>query len=114
MTGPDGAREELPPLVYQAVQHVIEAMRAGKAVKISPLRPELPIDEAAAAIGMAKDDLRAYVAEGEVPFSSTEYVDWVRLSDVMAFDRRRREHRRAGVRQMLDEDPWDEPDTDRN
>jgi hypothetical protein len=112
--GPDGIREELPPLVYQALRHVIEAMRAGKAVKISPLRPELPIDEAAAAIGMAGDDLRAYAAAGEVPFRSTEYVDWVRLSDVMAFDRRRRAFRRAGVRQLLDEEPWDEPDDDRN
>lgn len=112
VVGPDGAREELPPLVYQAVRHVIEAMRAGKAVKVSPLRLELPIDEAAAAIGMAADDLRAYAAEGEVPFRSTEYVDWVRLADVMAFDRRRRERLRAGLRDMLDEEPWDEPGGD--
>jgi hypothetical protein len=108
----DGVRQELPPLVFKAVQHVIEAMRAGMAVKISPLRQELPIDEAAHAIGMAKDELRAYVAEGAVPFRSTEYVDWVRLEDVIEFDRRRREHRRAGVQQMLDEDPWDEAEDD--
>jgi hypothetical protein len=116
-TGPavidaDGVRHEMPPLVFKAVQHVIEAMRAGMAVKVSPLRHELPIDEAAHAIGMAKDDLRAYVAEGAIPFRSTEYVDWVRLEDVIEFDRRRREHRRAGLQQMLDEEPWDEPEAD--
>jgi hypothetical protein len=116
-TGPavidaDGVRQELPPLVFKAVQHVIEALRAGMAVKVSPLRRELPIDEAAHAIGMAKDDFRAYVAEGAIPFRSTEYVDWVRLEDVIEFDRRRREHRRTGVQQMLDEDPWDEPEDD--
>jgi len=110
VVGPDGVREALPPLVFKAVQHVIEAMRAGMAVKVTPLRPELPIDEAAQAIGMAKDDLRAYVAEGAVPFRSTEYVDWVRLGDVIEFDRRRREHRRRGIQELLDEEPWDRPD----
>jgi hypothetical protein len=110
--GPDGVRRDVPPLVFEAVQHVVEAMRAGKAVKITPLRPELPIDEAADAIGMGRDDLRAYVAEGAIPFRSTEYVDWVRLDDVLTFDRHRREQRRAGIQQLLDEEPWDEPDTD--
>jgi hypothetical protein len=110
IVGPDGTRHGLPPLVYKAVEHVIEAMRAGQAVKVVPLRPELPIDEAAAAIGMAKSDLRAYVAEGALPFRSTEHVDWIRLDELIAFDRRRREHRRKGVREMLDEGPWEEPD----
>lgn len=29
---PDGTREEIPPLAYRAVQHVLAAMRAGRAV----------------------------------------------------------------------------------
>jgi hypothetical protein len=110
--GPDGVREDIPPLVFKAVQHLLEAMRAGMAVKISPFRPELPIDEAADAIGMARDDLRASVAEGAVPFRSSEYVDWVRLADVIAWDNARREARSAALQEMLDEEPWDEPDAD--
>ena len=82
--------------MYRAVQHVLEAMRAGRGVKIVPLRAELPIDEAADAIAMGRDDLRKYVAEGAVPFRSSEYVDWVRLADVIAWDNERR--RRSGVR----------------
>jgi hypothetical protein len=112
VVGPDGVREDIPPLVFKAVQHVLEAMRAGMAVKISPLRPELPIDEAADAIGMARDDLRAYVADGAVPFRSTEYVDWVRLADVIAWDNQRRKERSAIIQELLDEEPWDEPDAD--
>jgi hypothetical protein len=116
-TGPavidaDGVRQELPPLVFNAVQHVIEAMRAGMAVKVSPLRHELPIDEAARAIGMRPDMLRKYVAEGAIPFRSTEYVDWVQLEDVIAFDRERRRKRSEGVQKLLDEEPWDEPTND--
>ena len=106
--GPDGTREDIPPLVFRAVQHVVAAMRAGQAVKISPLRPELPIDEAADAIAMGRDDLRKHVAQGDVPFRSTEYVDWVRLADVINWDNERRAARRAGIRELLDEEPWDE------
>jgi hypothetical protein len=107
VVGPDGVRKDIPPLVFKAVQHVLEAMRAGKAVKISPLRPELPIDEAADAIGMARDDLRAYVADGAVPFRSTEYVDWVQLADVINWDNQRREARRAVLDEFMGEDPSD-------
>jgi hypothetical protein len=112
LIGPDGVPEDVPPPVYKAVRHVIEAMRAGMGVKVTPLRPELPIDEAADAIGMARDDLRAYVAEGAIPFRSTEQVDWVRLDQLIAWDNRRREDRNAGIREMLAEDPWDEPGED--
>lgn len=108
MIGADGVRQELPPLVYQAVQQVIDVMRAGQAVKITPFRTELPIDEAAYAIDMRSDDLRAYVAEDAVPFRSTQYVDWVRLADVMGWDRERRRRRREGIQQMLNEGPWAE------
>jgi hypothetical protein len=110
--GPDGVRQDVPPLVFKAIQHVIEAMRAGMAVKITPLRPELPIDEAADAIGMGRDDLRAYVAEGAVPFRSSEYVDWVRLDQLIEWDNQRRDEQRAGIQERLNEAPWDEPDTD--
>jgi len=112
LINPDGVREDIPPLVYKAIQHVVEAMRAGMAVKVTPLRPELPIDEAADAIGMARDDLRAYVAEGAIPFRTTEYVDWVRLDRLIAWDNQRRAERSAGIREMLAEDPWDESDED--
>jgi hypothetical protein len=105
---PDGTREEIPPLVFEAVQHVLAAMRAGRAVKITPLRPELPIDEAADAIGMGRDDLRKYVAEGAVPFRSTEYVDWVQLADVINSDNERRQARRAILDEFMGEDPSDD------
>jgi hypothetical protein len=103
--GPDGVREELPPLVFEAVQHVIEAMRAGRGVKISPLRPELPIDQAADAIAMRRDVLRKHVAAGEIPFRSSEYVDWVQLADVINWDSQRRRTRRAVLDELLGDDP---------
>jgi hypothetical protein len=108
VVGPDGVREEIPPLVFRAIQHVVEAMSAGMAVKVSPYQPELPIDEAADAIGMARDDLCAYVAEGADPFRSSEYVDWVRLTDVLTFNERLRKQRREALDAMLSESVYDD------
>jgi hypothetical protein len=70
------------------LQHVIEAMRAGTAVRVGPARPELPINEATHAIGMDTNNLRAYVAEGAISFRSAGSVDWVRLEDAIEFNRR--------------------------
>ena len=106
--GPDGRREDIPPAVFGVIQHVLEAMKAGRAVKISPLRTELPIDEAADAIGMGRDDLRKNVANGAIPFRSTEYVDWVRLADVIEWDNQRRRTRRAVLDELMGEDPSDD------
>jgi hypothetical protein len=108
----EGVRHDLPPLVFEAVQHVIEAMQAGMAVKVIPLRPELPIDDAADAIEIRSDILRKYAANGTIPFRSTEYVDWVRLADVIAFDSERSRMRSEGVQKLLDEERWDESPTD--
>lgn len=93
--GPDGVREDIPAAAFRVLQHVLEAMRAGRAVKVVPLRTELPIDEAAGAVAVARDVLRKHVGAGEIPFRSTEYVDWVKLADVIEWDTARRAAQRA-------------------
>ncbi|MER7245076.1 hypothetical protein [Kribbella sp. NPDC000426] len=105
---PDGVREEIPELVYRAVQHVLDAMRAGRAVQVIPLRTELPIDEAADALGIARDVLRKHVGAGEIPFRSSEYVDWVKLADVINWDNDRIRRRRAILDEMMADDPADD------
>ena len=59
---------------------------------------------------MSKADLRANAADGEVMFRSTEYVDWVRLADVINFDARLRAQRRAALDEMLAGSVYDEDD----
>ncbi|WP_433167507.1 hypothetical protein [Kribbella sp. CA-247076] len=105
VVGPDGVREEIPALAFEAVQHVLAAMRDGRGVKITPLRPELPIDEAADAIGMGRDDLRKNVANGAIPFRSTQYVDWVKLADVIEWDNRRYAEQQAALDELMGGDP---------
>jgi hypothetical protein len=76
LIGRDGIRREVPQKVAEAMEFVQAAMEAGFAVQITALRHELPIDEAAAAINMSRRELRHYVSDGELPFRSSEYVDW--------------------------------------
>lgn len=73
-------------------------------MQITPLRPELPIDAAAGAIEMSRDELRHYVSKGEIPLRSSEYVDWVNLADVLAFDSRLEAQRAEGLRALSGEE----------
>jgi hypothetical protein len=110
LVAPGGERRDIPPKVFEAMRFVEAAMRQGFAVQVTALRHELPIDEAAGAIGMSTDDLRAYAAEGALPFRSSEYVDWVRLTDVLALDERIRSQRRQALDEMLSESEYDDDD----
>jgi hypothetical protein len=109
LVGPDGTRHDVPERVFDALQKVESVLRSGMGVMITPLRPELPVDEAAEAIEMDFDEFRSYVADGEIPFRSSEHVDWVKLVDVLDFDRRLALKRQAALQVLRDEEPWDTP-----
>lgn len=105
---PDGTRHNLPPKVYELMQYIESALQQGYALQITPLRQELPVDEAADAISMSRRQFRQFVGKGEIPFRSSQYVDWVRLSDVLAFDARLRAQREEALQALADEEPWDD------
>lgn len=102
LVGPNGERQDIPTAVFAALEHVVEAMRRGKAVKVTPLRTDLPVEEAAHAIGLPVDILQKYVDDGTIPHRSTEHYAWVQLADVVAFQGERDEHRRKGMRELSD------------
>ncbi len=103
----DGNRYDVPPKVVEALRFVETALREGLAVQVTALRHELPIREAAAAIGMAEDELRSYAASGALPFRSDESVDWVRLEDALAFKQQLKARQRAILDEMLAESDYD-------
>lgn len=110
LTDLDGSRHDIPPKVYEVMEFVEEALRQGYALQITPLRHELPVDEAAGAIEMSPRELRLYVSQGEIGFRSSEYVDWVKLSDVLAFNERLNTERRQVLDEMLSESVYDDDD----
>lgn len=108
LVGADGSRRDLPPKVYEVMAFVEEALRQGYALQVTPLRQEVPVDEAADAISMSRKQFRQIVGKGEIPFRSSQYVDWVKLSDVLAFDARRKAQREEALQALADEEPWDQ------
>lgn len=114
LISPDGTRHDVPPKVHEVMEFVEAALRQGYALQITPLREEVPVDQAADAISMSRRQFRQFVGKGEIPFRSSEYVDWVKLSDVLAFDARLRAQREEALQALADEEPWDdEPPTER-
>jgi hypothetical protein len=87
------------------MQFVEAALAKGPPCQITPLRHELPIDEAAGAIEMSGDELRHYVSKGEFASRSTEYLDWIKLADVLAFDSRLEAQRAEGLQALSAEEP---------
>ncbi|WBQ01831.1 hypothetical protein [Kribbella sp. CA-293567] len=108
LIGRNGNRREIPQKVAEAMEFVEAAMQAGFAVQITALRHELPIDEAADAVSLGRDELRLLVSQGEIPFRSSEYVDWVRLADVLALSARLDADREKMLQSFAEEEPWDD------
>ncbi|MEV8371279.1 hypothetical protein AB0P21_00980 [Kribbella sp. NPDC056861] len=104
----DGTRRDIPEKVAEAMEFVEAAMKSGFAVQITALRHELPIDEAADAVSLGRDELRLLVSRGDIPFRSSEYVDWVRLADVIALSSRLDAEREQMLQSFADEEPWDD------
>jgi hypothetical protein len=108
LVGADGIRRDLPPKVYEVLEFVEAALLEGYAIQVTPLRTELPIDEAADAIEMPREELRLYAGRGDLPFRSSEYVDWVQLADVLALNARINAEREQALQELADEEPWDD------
>ncbi|MEU8224762.1 hypothetical protein [Kribbella sp. NPDC048915] len=106
LVGADGERDEVPPRVYEVLRFVEEVLRSGYGVQITPLRTELPIDEAADAIEMDREELRLYAGRGDISFRSSQYVDWVQLADVLDLNARVNAEREQALRGLSAEEPW--------
>jgi hypothetical protein len=108
IVGPDGERRDIPPKVYEILKFVEATLHQGYGVQITPLRQELPVDQAADAIEMPREELRFFVGRGDIPFRSSDYVDWVKLSDVLALNARVNAEREQMLQSFAEEEPWDD------
>ncbi|TDO68425.1 hypothetical protein EV651_102346 [Kribbella sp. VKM Ac-2571] len=108
LVGAGGDRREVPPKAYDALRFVEAALREGFAVQITPLRTELPIDDAADAVDMDREELRLYASRGDLPFRSSQYVEWVQLADVLALSSRVDAERAQALQELAAEEPWDD------
>ena len=99
LQGPDEAPLSLPPSLYSALRDAVRILLRGDAVAISPLHRQLSTTEAGDLLGVSRQYLTRLIDRGEIPCDRTGRHRRLRLSDVLAFQRKRSAERRR----VLDE-----------
>lgn len=99
LQGPDEAPLSLPPSLYSALRDAVRILLRGDAVAISPLHRQLSTTEAGDLLGVSRQYLTRLIDRGEIPCDRTGRHRRLRLSDVLAFQRKRTAERRR----VLDE-----------
>lgn len=97
---PDGHRHELPPAMYEVLKQVAEALAGGMGVTVSPLNAMLTTQEAADYLGVSRPTLVRMLERGDLPMEKPGRHRFVRLSDLVEFQERRRSERRHVLAEM--------------
>jgi excisionase family DNA binding protein len=103
LLGPDGEQVPLPAEVYRVLRQVVEVMRQGKATLVAPQGLLLTTQEAADFLGVSRPTLVKLLEDGAIPFEKPNRHRRVRLQDLVDFQRRRRNERRAAMNQLTEE-----------
>ncbi len=89
---------ELPDEVSQVLRRVVDAMRNGLSVTVSPTTQTLTTQQAADLLGISRPTLIKALDEGKLPHTRVGTHRRLALADVLAY----REHRRRAQHAALD------------
>ena len=81
---------ELDEQIHQVLLRVVDAMRQGKAVTITPQSMTLTTQEAAEMLGVSRPTLVKLLDEGKIPFERPAKHRRLRLEDVLDYREARR------------------------
>lgn len=97
LLGPDGQTVPLPMEAFHILVKVVQSMGAGKAITVAPLDQQLTTQEAADFLGISRPTLVKLLEAGDIPYErpAAGRHRRVRLCDVLDYQRRHREERRA-------------------
>ena len=99
LSGPEaGDRVEVPREIHEVLLHVVEALKAGKAVTVAPLATRLTTQQAADLLMISRPTLVKLLDEQVIPHERVSSRRTVFLADVLAY----RESRRAEQIAALD------------
>ncbi|MEW1982404.1 helix-turn-helix domain-containing protein [Citricoccus sp. NPDC079358] len=105
LSGPDaGDQVEIPHEVYEALIKVVEAMRKGMAVTVTPSSMTLTTQQAADILGVTRPTLVKLLDEGRIPFEKPKTHRRVRLTDVVAYKEARKAQQYEALSSMGDVD----------
>lgn len=107
LVGPDREQFPLPTALYDALLQVAESLSQGLAVTVAPKHMTLSTYEAAELLGMSRPTLVKLLDTGEIPHDRLSDRPGahrrVKLSDVLAYQERRRRIRRQLLKEMTQE-----------
>ncbi|MDX6743631.1 helix-turn-helix domain-containing protein [Actinocorallia sp. A-T 12471] len=117
LVGPDRQCLTLPTPLYEILLQVAEALSQGFAVTVAPQHMTLSTYQAAEILGVSRPTLVKLLENGEIPYDKVSERPGahrrVLLSDVLAFQDKRREKRRRLLRELTEEaikaGSYDEP-----
>jgi excisionase family DNA binding protein len=92
-----GDRVELPRHVYEVLRQVVEAMKQGLPVTVVPRSHVLTTQQAADLLRVSRPTVIKLLRSGEIPFSMAGSHRRLKLDDVLAYQRRRREEQYAAL-----------------
>ncbi|HET9061579.1 MAG TPA: helix-turn-helix domain-containing protein [Acidimicrobiales bacterium] len=103
LLGPDGEQVPLPAEVYRVLRQVVDVMRQGKAILVAPQGLLLTTQEAADFLGVSRPTLVKLLETGTIAFEKPNRHRRVRLQDLIDFQQRRRDERRAALDSLTEE-----------
>lgn len=106
-----GERVEVPEEIHRVLIHVVEALRAGKAVTVAPRSTQLTTQQAADLLNVSRPTLVKLLEEGAIPFERVSSRRTVRLSDVLAYREARRAAQYAALAETMDDEDSEDPAT---
>lgn len=105
LVGPDGQTVALPLEAFRVLRQVAQAMRVGKAITVAPIDQLLTTQEAANFLGISRPTLIKLLEAGEIDFErpGASRHRRVRLHDVLDYQQRKRDERRAELDELTRE-----------
>ncbi|MDP4014440.1 MAG: helix-turn-helix domain-containing protein [Candidatus Nanopelagicales bacterium] len=109
-----GERLELPEALFDVLRQVAEVLSSGMGVNVAPLSAMLTTQEAADYLGISRPTLVRILERGEIPMEKPGRHRFVRLKDLVDYQGRTKEQRRAALEEMVsdaeEDDLYDKTD----
>jgi len=100
LTLSDGTQIALPEQLRVVLHDVATAMAAGQAVSVTPISTVLTTQQAAELLGITRPTLVRLLESGQIPFTKPGRHRRVQLADLVDFQTRQRDARRAALLEM--------------
>lgn len=90
----------VPKEIFSVLVRVSEAMKQGQAVSVVPVSMTLTTSQAADMLGVSRQTVVRLLEKGEIPFEQPSRHRRIRLTDLLAFKRRRQSEKRHALDEM--------------